>query len=149
RFRVVSSSCEDGRGARRPAVARRQCDLHHPAFQRIEAAWRGVRMLVDAAAEDGKRIRIRLLNVRWDELGRDAERAPEFDQSEWWRKVYEGEFGIPGGEPFSALIGDFEMRLEPTERQRLSDLEILASLSHTSAAAFVPFVAGVHPSFLG
>lgn len=123
--------------------------LHHPSFQRLEAAWRGVRFLVDAAAEDPKRVKIRVINVRWDELGRDAERAVEFDQSVFWQKVYEEEYGIAGGIPFSVLIGDYEMHPGPVEGQRMTDLEILTSISHTAGPAFVPFITGTHPSFLG
>ena len=40
-------------------------------------------------------------------LARDLSKAVEFDQSTLFKKIYEGEFGTPGGEPYGALIGDY------------------------------------------
>ena len=36
-------------------------------------------------------------------LFKDMERAVEFDQSQLFKKVYESEFGMPGGAPYGAL----------------------------------------------
>ena len=49
-------------------------------------------------------------NVGWPEICRDLERAIEFDQSLLFRKVYEEEFGMPGGEPYGLLVVDHEVR---------------------------------------
>ena len=48
-------------------------------------------------------------------LLRDLERAPEFDQSALFKKVYEEEFGTFGGAPFGALIGDYEFGRHPQD----------------------------------
>src|SRR2546430_1133519 len=72
--------------------------LHHPAFQAFEASWRGLCYLVEKAAE-AENAKVRVLHLPWRELARDMSRALEFDQSQLFRKVYNEEFGAPGGEP--------------------------------------------------
>jgi len=121
--------------------------LHHPAFQKLEASWCGLQFLVEKGAA-GENIKIRVLNVTWRELARDMDRALEFDQSQLFQKVYEEEFGHPGGEPFGVLLGDYEVRHRPTPNHPTDDLGVLIDLSTVAAAAFAPFIAGVHPSML-
>lgn len=126
--------------------------LHHPAFQRLEASWRGLWYLTGQAqeacqaAEDlgqPAQIKVRVLNVSKRELAKDIERAIEFDQSQAFRKIYEEEFGIAGGEPFGALIGDYEFT------NRLEDVELLTGMSEVATAAFAPFIASAAPDLLG
>ena len=59
-------------------------------------------------SETSDKLKIKVLNVSKKELLRDLQRAPEFDQSALFKKVYEEEFGVFGGAPFAALIGDYE-----------------------------------------
>jgi type VI secretion system ImpC/EvpB family protein len=121
--------------------------LHDPAFQKLEASWRGLRYLVEQVPE-GENIKVRVLNVSWKELTRDQERALEFDQSQLFRKVYGEEFGTPGGEPFGVLLGDYEVRHRPGPDNPTDDVGTLLALSSVAAAAFAPFLAAVHPSLL-
>jgi type VI secretion system ImpC/EvpB family protein len=121
--------------------------LHHPSFQKLEASWRGVRYLVDQIPDE-ENIKVRVLNVTWKELTRDLERALEFDQSQLFRKVYSEEFGMPGGEPFSVLLGDYAIRPRPTPEHPFDDLGALQAIAAVAAAAFAPFIAGIHPSLL-
>jgi type VI secretion system protein ImpD len=86
--------------------------------------------------------------VSWRELVRDQQRAIEFDQSQLFRKVYEEEFGHPGGEPFTVLLGDYEVRHKPDAENPHDDIGTLVKIAGVAAAAFAPFVAGLHPSFL-
>ena len=86
--------------------------LHHPTFQKLEGSWRGLKYLLDQS-ETSDKLKIKVLNVTKKELLRDLQRAPEFDQSALFKKVYEEEFGIFGGAPFGALIGDYEFGKRP------------------------------------
>src|SRR5687767_8554918 len=81
--------------------------LHNAAFQKLEGSWRGLKYLMDQS-ETSDRLKIKVLNVSKKELLRDLQRAPEFDQSAMFKKVYEEEYGVFGGAPFGALIGDYE-----------------------------------------
>jgi type VI secretion system ImpC/EvpB family protein len=122
--------------------------LHHPAFQQLEASWRGLWYLADQT-DHATNVKIRVLNVSWKELSRDLERAIEFDQSQMFRKVYNDEFGMPGGEPFGLLLGDYSVRHRPGPGHPTDDLATLTAASHVAAAAFAPFVAGADPGMLG
>ena len=53
------------------------------------------------------------MNASKKELLKDLQRAPEFDQSALFKKVYEEEFGVFGGAPFGALIGDYHFGKAP------------------------------------
>jgi type VI secretion system ImpC/EvpB family protein len=121
--------------------------LHHPAFQKLEAAWRGLHYLVGQTPA-GRNIKIRVLNVSWRELARDLEHALEFDQSQAFRKIYGEEFGAPGGEPFSVLLGDYAVRPAPGPGHTNDDIATLGRMASVAAAAFCPFITGAHPALL-
>src|SRR5262249_10245537 len=88
------------------------------------------------------------LHLPWKELCRDLERALEFDQSHLFRKVYEEEFGTPGGQPFGVLLGDYELRHRVGPGSPTDDMRALARVSSVAAAAFAPFIAGAPPALL-
>src|SRR5246127_3626461 len=111
--------------------------MHHPSFQKLEGSWRGLKYLMDNS-ETGVGLKIRVLNASKKELLRDIEKAPEFDQSALFKKIYEEEYGVFGGAPFGALIGDYEFGKHP------EDMALLEGISHVAAQAHAPFVsAGV------
>ena len=115
--------------------------LHHPKFQRLEATWRGIRYLLEQS-ETGVNLKIKVLNSTKKEVLRDLQRVPEFDQSQMFKKIYEEEFGVFGGEPFAALIGDYEVGRGP------EDIEFLERVSQVAAAAHAPFIAGASAEML-
>jgi type VI secretion system ImpC/EvpB family protein len=122
--------------------------LHHPRFQELEASWRGLNYLVEHV-EEGTSVKVRVLNMSWRELSRDLERAIEFDNSQLFRKIYSEEFGTPGGEPFSVLIGDYQIHPFPSADHRFDDIGTLTGISQVAAAAFAPFISSAHPSMFG
>src|SRR5262245_9485981 len=113
--------------------------LHHPEFQKLEGSWRGLKYLL-SQSETGEGMKIKVLNVSKKELLKDLQRAPEFDQSALFKKVYEEEFGIFGGAPFGAMIGDYAIGKNP------EDIEFLERVSQVAAAAHAPFLTGTDPS---
>ena len=116
--------------------------LHHPSFQRLEASWRGLDFLTRREDSEGApSVKIKVMTVSWSELARDFDRAIDFDQSQLFRKIYENEFGSPGGEPFGALIGDYEIHPRPSQGATYDDLDVLESIAGVAAAAFCPFFA--------
>jgi type VI secretion system ImpC/EvpB family protein len=121
--------------------------LHHPRVRRLEGTWRGVAWLL-RGLDGSAPVRVRLLDLSWNELCRDLERAAEFDQSQLFRKVYEEEFGSPGGEPFGLLVIDHEVRHRSSPEAPTDDVGALASLSAVAAAAFVPMVVAASPALL-
>ena len=112
--------------------------LHHPDFQRLEASWRGFAHLV-FNTDTNAWLKLRLLNVSKPELLKDLEKAVEFDQSAFFKKVYEDEYGTFGGLPFSVLVGDYEFGRHP------QDMALIEKLSNVAAAAHAPFIAAAAP----
>jgi type VI secretion system protein ImpC len=112
--------------------------LHHPEFQKLEGSWRGLKFMLDQS-ETSDMLKIKVLNCSKKELLRDLQRAPEFDQSALFKKVYEEEFGIFGGAPFGALLGNYEFGKGP------EDLELLEKISNTASAAHAPFLTAASP----
>jgi type VI secretion system protein ImpD len=123
--------------------------LHHPRFQKLESSWRGLAFLVRRADMEGDPlIQIRVLPATWTELEKDFERAVEFDQSQVFRKVYEEEFGRPGGEPFGLMIGDYDISHRVSKESRTDDISVLRSLAGVAASAFCPFLCAAKPELL-
>src|SRR5436305_7724028 len=114
--------------------------MHHAQFQKLEGTWRGLKYLVDHS-ECTDQLKIKVLNVSKKDLLRDLQRAPEFDQSALFKKVYEEEFGIFGGAPFASLIGDYEFGKGP------EDIELLERVAQTAASAHAPFLSAANPEF--
>ncbi|WP_337170337.1 type VI secretion system contractile sheath large subunit [Gemmatimonas aurantiaca] len=107
--------------------------LHHPDFQRLEASWRGLQYLIKNS-ETGTMLKVKVLNVSKKDLLRDLQRAPEFDQSALFKKVYEEEYGVFGGTPFGAIVGDYYFDKSG------QDIELLEKVSNVAAAAHAPFI---------
>ncbi|HKO06688.1 MAG TPA: type VI secretion system contractile sheath large subunit [Alphaproteobacteria bacterium] len=122
--------------------------LHHPRFQRLEASWRGIQYLTEQAGTS-ENVKLRFLQLAWGELCRDLERAIEFDQSQLFNKIYSEEFGMPGGEPFGVLIGDYEVHHRRSAEHPTDDVAALRGISQVAAAAFAPFIVGAAPALFG
>ncbi|MES2011205.1 MAG: type VI secretion system contractile sheath large subunit [Pseudomonadota bacterium] len=117
--------------------------LHHEAFQKLESAWRGLHHLVSNTETDDK-LRIRVMDVSKDDLRRTLRRYKGigWDQSPFFKRIYEEEYGQLGGEPYGCLVADYYFDHTPP------DVELLGSLAKISAAAHAPFIAGASPSVL-
>jgi type VI secretion system protein ImpC len=109
--------------------------IHNAAFQKLESTWRGLKYLV-SRSETGEMLKIKIFNASKKDLLRDLQRAADFDQSAMFKKVYEEEFGVFGGHPFGALVGDYEFTKSP------EDMELLQKVSQVAAAAHAPFITG-------
>jgi type VI secretion system protein ImpC len=112
--------------------------MHHPELQKLESTWRGLKYLL-GQTETGVQMKIKVLNVKKNELLKDLQKAPEFDQSALFKKVYEEEYGVFGGAPFGALLGDYDFGRSG------QDIELLEKISQVSAAAHAPFITGTSP----
>jgi type VI secretion system protein ImpC len=112
--------------------------MHHEDFQKLEGSWRGLNYLVQQS-ETSENLKIKVMNVTKKELLKDMEKAPEFDQSLLFKKVYEEEFGMFGGHSYGVMIGDFEFGFNP------QDMALLEKISEVAAAAHAPFISAASP----
>lgn len=117
--------------------------LHHPDFQALEGTWRGLHHLVNNTETD-EQLKIRVLNISKKDLGKTIKKfkGTAWDQSPLFKKLYEEEFGSPGGEPYGCLVGDYHFDHSPP------DVEILAGMAQIAAAAHAPFIAGSDPKVM-
>jgi type VI secretion system protein ImpC len=116
--------------------------MHSPEFRELEGTWRGLRYLV-MNSETGTSLKLKVLNISKRELFKDLDKAVEFDQSQIFRKLYENEFGMPGGEPYGALVGDYQFTNHP------EDIDLLSNMAGVAAAAFCPFISAADPKLMG
>lgn len=115
--------------------------IHHAEFKRIEASWRSIDKTIRNNAN--AQCKIKLLSVSKKELQADFQRAAEFDQSHFFKSLYEAEYGSPGGEPYAIVIGDYSFSHNTT------DIGLLTDISAVCAASFTPFLAAAAPELLG
>lgn len=116
--------------------------LQNPSFRKLESSWRGLWYLV-LQTETSEELKIRVLDVTKQELAKDLQKSLSFGQSHIFKKVYEDEFALFGGEPFGVLIGDYSF--SHTD----SDVRLLSSLSNLAATANAPFVAAASADMFG
>src|SRR5690606_13100307 len=118
--------------------------MHHPDFQQLESAWRGLHYLVNNTETD-QQLKIRVLNVSKKDLGKVLKRykGTAWDQSPVFKKIYEEEYGQLGGEPYGCLVGDYQFDHSPP------DVELLRGIAQVSAASHAPFITGAAPTLMG
>jgi len=117
--------------------------MHHEDFKRLEGTWRGLYHLVSNTETD-EMLKIRVFNISKEELGKTLKKfkGTAWDQSPLFKKLYEEEFGMPGGQPFGAIIGDYYFDHTPPS------IEILSGMAQIAAAAHAPFIAGADPALM-
>ncbi|KAB2923079.1 MAG: type VI secretion system contractile sheath large subunit [Candidatus Contendobacter sp.] len=117
--------------------------IHHPDFQQLESAWRGLHYLVNNTETD-EMLKIRVMNISKNELRKTLRKfkGVAWDQSPLFKKVYEEEYGQFGGEPFGCLVGDYYFDHSP------ADVELLRELSQIAAASHTPFLAAAAPTVM-
>jgi type VI secretion system protein ImpC len=116
--------------------------MHSESFKTVEQTWRGLAYLV-MNTETGEMLKLRLLNVGKEELRKDMEKAVEFDQSALFKMIYEAEYDTLGGNPYSLLVGGYEIG------GGNDDINFLKKISEVAAAAHAPFVAAADSGLFG
>ena len=117
--------------------------MHHEDFQALEGSWRGMHHLVNNTETD-ETLKIRVLNLPKKDLAKTIKKykGTAWDQSPLFKKLYEEEFGSPGGEPYGCLIGDYNFDNSPP------DVEILNGVAQIAAAAHAPFISAAAPTLM-
>lgn len=117
--------------------------MHHPDFQQLEGTWRGLSYLVNNTETD-EMLKIRVLNLSKKDLGKTIKKfkGTAWDQSPLFKKMYEDEFGTPGGEPYGCLVGDYYFDHTP------QNVQILEGMAKIASAAHAPFIAAAEPGLM-
>ena len=127
--------------------AQMQSLLHAPAFQALEAAWRGLWWLI-TNVETGDEIKIAMLDVSKEELTADLTghltgASQSLDQTGLHKLLVSKGLGSPGGQGWSMVAGLYSFTAAA------EDLALLAGLSRVVSQAGGPFVAAADPSLIG
>src|SRR6267378_985189 len=117
--------------------------LHHEDFKALEGSWRGLHYMVNNTETD-EFLKIRVMAVSKQDLGKTLKRykGTAWDQSPLFKKLYEEEFGMPGGQPYGCLMGDYYFD------HSAPDVEMLAGIAQISSAAHAPFLTAAAPTLL-
>jgi len=116
--------------------------LHHREFQKLESAWRGLKLVVDRT-NFRENIKLDLLNISKGELLEDFEDSPEIVRSGLYQSVYTDEYGQFGGEPYGAMIASYDFDPGP------QDVALLGKVASVSAMSHAPFIAAAGSKFFG
>jgi type VI secretion system protein ImpC len=116
--------------------------LHNPDYMKLSTAWLGLRYLVTNTPSNAK-LKLKVLIASRDEIEKDMDSVASFDTSNLFKKVYEEEYGTPGGEPYSCLVVD-----EYFGRSN-SDIEYARRLTEVACASHAPIITGTSPLMFG
>jgi type VI secretion system protein ImpC len=119
----------------------RQIDsiLHHKDFQKLESSWRSLKFLVDRT-DFRQKINIEMLNASKEDLIKDLIDSEEpITHSNLYEKIYSSEYGIYGGKPYGAIIGNYSFS------HGSQDVNLLKQIAKISAMSHAPFIAAANP----
>jgi type VI secretion system protein ImpC len=117
--------------------------LHHPAFQALEAAWRGLRWLISRIGSPEK-VKLHLLDVTREELVADFAAAEwDLEKTSLFRLLVEQQVQMVDGQPWSLLVGHCSFGATA------DDLRLLAALGALASQAGGAFLAAADSSLLG
>ena len=84
-----------------------------------------------------------ILNVSKEDLLDDFEDAPEIPKSGLYKLVYTNEYGQFGGQPYAAMVGNYQFGPGP------QDIKLLQYIASVASMAHAPFVAAAGPEMFG
>ena len=116
--------------------------MHDERFQKVESTWLGLRYLVQRA-DFKANTKVEIIDVSKDDLREDFEESPDTTQSGLYKHVYIQEYDTPGGEPISAILGNYEFDASA------QDISLLTEISRISSVAHAPFISSVGAKFFG
>lgn len=116
--------------------------MHNDKFQKLESAWRGLKLLIDRT-NFRENIKVQILNVSKDDLLTDFEDFPDITKSGLYKHAYTAEYGQFGGQPFGTIIGNYEFGPGP------QDMKLLQYCASVAAMAHAPFISSAGPQFFG
>lgn len=115
--------------------------LHHPGFQELELAWRGLDWLLRRAAKGGQ-VEVVMLDVSLAELAADLKASENLTASGLHQLLIDK--GVRGsrGEPWAVLVGNYVFDLTGPHA------ELLGRLAKIASQTTAPFLTTVHPQVL-
>ena len=116
--------------------------IHNDEFKALESTWRGLKFLIDRT-DFRENTKIEIVNISKQDLIDDFEDAPEITKSGLYRTVYTAEYGQFGGQPYGAMVADYDFGCGPQDMKLLKNVASVAAMSHA------PFISAAGASFFG
>ena len=116
--------------------------LHHPKFQELESAWRGVYLLVRKIETDVD-LKIFLLDLSKDELTANLKNSNNLIDTEIYKRLVKDTIEIPGCESWAVVCGNYSFGAN------IDDIAALIRISQISEIANAPFISNVLPEIFG
>ncbi len=116
--------------------------IHNHRFQELEAAWRGLFMMVRRIETDSD-LSIHLLDITHDELAADLKGASSLADTLLYRVLITEGVETPGADPWSLVLGNYAFLPD------VDDIATLARVSKLAAGADAPFISHIRPDVLG
>lgn len=116
--------------------------LHHHKFQALEAAWRGLFLMVRRTETDTD-LSIRILDAGKEELSHHLKDADSLSTTILYKTLITEAIETPGGEPWSLVIGAYDFS------PNVDDVASLVRVSKIAAGAGAPFISHMRPDVLG
>ncbi|MDR1872134.1 MAG: type VI secretion system contractile sheath large subunit [Deltaproteobacteria bacterium] len=116
--------------------------LHQEDFQKMESSWRSLKFLVDRT-NFRENVRVNIMNVSKEDLLTDFEDSPEISKSGLYKQVYTAEYGQFGGQPFGAIVANYEFG------PGAQDIKLLSKAASVATMAHAPFIAAASSRFFG
>ena len=116
--------------------------LHHPDFQAIESAWRGVYFLVSRLETDAE-LKLYLLDISKAELAADMGSKEDLRSTGIYKLLVEHTVETFGGEPWAVLAGNYIFD------NSHEDAELLGRIAKIAKASGAPFITAANDKVLG
>jgi type VI secretion system protein ImpC len=116
--------------------------LHHPDYQAMEAAWRGLHFAV-SRIEIGEELMLYLFDVSKAELAADLGSAEDLKATATYKLLVEQTLGISGEEPWAVLAGIYSFG------ETGEDAGLLGRMAKIAKATGAPFISSTSNTLLG
>jgi type VI secretion system protein ImpC len=116
--------------------------LHHPAFQALEATWRGLSFVVNRLDTD-LQLQLYLLDLSKNELAADLLNSNDLEGTVLYRLLVHEAVRTPGAHPWAVVGGVY------TFDHTAEDTELLERIASVCTKAGAPFLAGASPGIVG
>ncbi len=112
--------------------------LHHPRFQAIESAWRGLYFLVRRVETDVD-LKIFLYDINKDELSNNLKSFDNLTDSSFYRLFNDDASGNSDAKNWAVICGNFDFHVN------VDDIAMLIRLAKISKVSNTPFISHIVP----
>lgn len=116
--------------------------LHHPQFQALESAWRGLYFVV-RRTETSNDLKLFLMDISKAEIIANLKSSDDLSDTDIYRKVFADRDTTISNEPWSLICGNYTFALNVEDTASLMRLAKIGNISNA------PFISQIKPNMLG